>query len=108
MEQKTYAIIQSGSKQYRVEEGEFVDVELLPEEAGSEVAFEPLFVSHGGSSFVGKPFVSTFVVKGRVESTIKGPKIDSIKYKPSHNICRHFGHRQQYARVRIVAIEKAS
>jgi len=103
-----YAIIASGGKQHRVVEGELVDVELLDIEDGQPVEFgHVLFVGNGNDILVGKPSLSEYTVKGEVVGTVKGPKIESLKYKRSHNQYRRFGHRQHYSRVKILEIVKS-
>lgn len=102
-----YAIIKSGGKQYRVKEGDIIDVELLKADTGSEVRFEEvLFVGSGESFQVGSPSVKDYLVTGKILSEAAGPKVTSIKFKPSHNQVRKFGHRQRYSRVQILGIAK--
>lgn len=99
-----YAIIETGGKQYRVEQGDIIDVELLDAEEGAKVTFDTLFVHDGGKPKVGAPFVHGLQVHGEVLGASAGPKITSVKYKPRHNERRKFGHRQHYTRVRITTI----
>lgn len=100
-----YAIIKTGGKQYRVQEGDIVDVELLTAEAGAQVEFEEvLFAFDGAKTQVGKPSIPNFLVYGEVLGTVRGEKVTSLKYKPSHNQCRKWGHRQDYTRVKITGI----
>src|SRR5215212_6120718 len=100
-----YAIIQTGGKQYRVEEGDVIDVELLNNEEGPQVEFsDVLFAYDGSKAQVGKPGMSNFLVYGEILGTVKGEKITTLKYKRSHNQCRKWGHRQHYTRVKITAI----
>lgn len=97
-----YAIIKSGGKQYRVEQDTTVDVELLNVEQGSEVEFqEVLFFFDGSAAKIGQPSLGEIIVIGEVIATVAGDKINAIKYKPSHNQYRRFGHRQHYSRVKI-------
>lgn len=103
-----YAIIKTGGKQYKVTEGQTIDVELLGLEEGAPVEFsEVLFVYDGKSHQVGSPSVNGFTVKGEVLGESVGPKIQSIKYKPRKRQTRKFGHRQHYSKVRIKEIAKA-
>lgn len=103
-----YAIIKTGGKQYRVEENEEIDVELLHKEAGEKVEFsEVLFVQAGEKAHVGQPFVQNFVVQGEVVGFTVGEKISSIKYKPKGHQARRWGHRQKYVRVKITSIASA-
>ena len=106
---KKYAIIQTGGKQYKVEEGDIVDVELLDAEPGATVNFaQVLFFADGSDSHVGVPNVKDVVVSGELLDMVSGPKITSVKYKPSHHQYRKFGHRQKYSRVKITEISGKS
>jgi large subunit ribosomal protein L21 len=101
-----YAIIKSGGKQYRVAEEDIIEVELLDAEIGGKVEFqEILFICDGSTIQVGKPAVGEYLVHGELLDIVGGPKVTSIKYKPSHHQYRKFGHRQHYARVKITGIE---
>ncbi len=101
-----YAIIKTGGKQYRVQKGDVIDVELLDMTNGNLVEFkEVLFVGDQTSAKVGMPHVAGCVVKGELLGISRGPKVKSLKFKPSHNShCRRFGHRQSYSQVRITEI----
>lgn len=101
-----YAIIKTGGKQYRVKKDDVIDVELLDADLGAEVKFgEILFVSSGDKHEVAPK--SGYLVTGEVLGYSAGPKVVSVKYKPSHNQRRKFGHRQKYSRVKITEIRKA-
>lgn len=100
-----YAIIESGSKQYRVEKGDEIDVELLHEDDGAKVSFESVLMLNDGKSIkIGTPNVAGCVVSGEVLGEVKGPKTISYKYKRRNNCRRKKGHRQRYARVKITEI----
>lgn len=101
-----YAIIQSGAKQYRVEQGDEIDVELLGKEAGETVEFEQVLFFNGDAMEVGAPSLKNITVKGEVLGESKGPKVTFVKYRPSHNERRKHGHRQKYSRVKITEIQK--
>jgi large subunit ribosomal protein L21 len=104
----SYVIFKRGSKQYRVTEGDVIDVDLFDAEKGSQVNFdEVLFVGHEDEPLVGLPAVKGYHVACEVVGESKGPKITSIKYKPNHTQCRKFGHRQRYTRVKVFGISKA-
>lgn len=99
-----YAVIKSGGKQYRVKEGDLIDVELLEGEPGATIHFgDILFVSDGTQAEVGGPNVSDFEVVGELVGESKGEKISSIKYIPGNHY-RKFGHRQRYSRVKIKSV----
>lgn len=100
-----YAVIQTGGKQYKVQKGDVIDVELLFQEEGSFVEFsDVLLVADGQMTKVCEPTVKGFVVKGQVLGEAAGPKIDALTYKKRKGIRRHFGHRQKYSRVEIKEI----
>ncbi len=104
-----YAIIKTGGKQYRVAVGDILDVELLENgsEDGAKVQFgEVLFAFDGHKTHVGSPNISQFLVHGEVLGTVKGEKKTGLKYIASHNVCKKWGHRQKYTRVKITAIGK--
>lgn len=104
---KSYAIIKTGGKQYRVAKDEIIEVEMLDAEPGAKVEFaEVLFIGDENSPKVGIPSVKGFKVVGELLDVVPGPKVSSLKYKPSHNNYRRFGHRQHYARIKITEIAK--
>lgn len=102
-----YAIIESGGKQYRVEKGDVIDVELLESnaETGQKVEFKRvLFVNTGDAAKIGTPYVSQSIVQGELLQEVKGPKVIAFKYKRRKPIRRKVGHRQRYSRVKITDI----
>ena|SRR5436305_1058205 len=101
-----YAIIKTGSKQYRVKKGDVIQVELIPTGMGEAVEFsDVLFIeSDNGAVRVGSPTVSGSKVVGEYLNEVKGPKIQSVKYKRRKGVYRKFGHRQKYSQVRIIDI----
>jgi len=101
-----YAIIQTGSKQYKVKKDDVINVELLDAAVGSAVEFnDVLFVQNAnGTTSVGKPTVQGCSVKGQFVAFSKGPKVTSVKYKKRKNSYRKFGHRQHYSQVKITDI----
>lgn len=95
-----YAVIETGSKQYRVAEGDFIEVESLPVETGKEVELERvLMVSAEGSVKVGSPTVEGAKVTATVTKHGRGRKV--IIYKHKKNYHRKQGHRQNFTRLRI-------
>lgn len=104
-----YAIIKTGGKQYKVTEGDVLDVELLGLEKGASVQFEEvLFVFDGTNHNVGEPAVKGFVVKGEVVGDSAGPKVQGVKYRKRKRQDRKFGHRQHYSRIKINEIARAA
>lgn len=100
-----YAIIQSGSKQYRVQTGDVIDVELIQADGESKILFkEVLFLNDGKKSSIGAPFLNDCTVSAEVVDTVKGPKVYAFKFKRRKNSHRKVGHRQKYTRVKIQEI----
>ena len=101
-----YAIIETGGKQYRVQEGDKIVVEKLAVEEGQEVAFERvLTVVKDGEVLVGAPVVAGAKVVAKVVEHGKGKKILVFKYKAKSNYRRRQGHRQTFTQVVIEKIE---
>ena len=99
-----YAIIKTGGKQYRVEEGDILDVELLGSDR-STVTFDNVLLVHDGNAHqVGLPIVPKCVVHAELIGETKGPKVIAYKFKPCKNSRRTVGHRQRYSRVKITKI----
>lgn len=95
-----YAVIETGSKQYRVAEGDVIEVESLPLEAGKEIDLERvLMVTTTGGAEIGKPLVAGAKVTATVTGHGRGNKI--IVYKHKKNYHRKQGHRQNFTRLRI-------
>lgn len=101
-----YAIVETGGKQYRVEEGKPIRVEKLPGEKGAEIVFERvLLLSSGSETSVGSPYLEHCRVKGKVTRQGRERKIIVFKYKPKKNYRRKKGHRQPFTEVLISKIE---
>lgn len=104
-----YAIIETGGKQYRVEEGKAVRVEKLPAEKGEEVIFDRvLLYSDGAETKIGRPYLDGCRVKGKVTVQGRGRKIIVFKFKAKKNYRRKKGHRQPFTEVLIKQIEVAA
>lgn len=97
-----YAIIKTGGKQYKVSEGDVIDIEVSKMYNEKEVTFsEVLFFHSGEKNIVGLPFVNNAVVKGELLSSIRGEKVIAYKYKRRKNYHKKIGHRQNYLRIKI-------
>ena len=97
-----YAIIESGGKQYKVVEGERVDVDRLAVEPDTELKLEQvLLLVDGDKVDVGTPTVNGISVLAKVEQHVKGPKLIVFKYRPKKRIRVKTGHRQTYTRLLI-------
>ncbi|MCB1149478.1 MAG: 50S ribosomal protein L21 [Chlamydiia bacterium] len=100
-----YAIIQTGGKQYKVQKGDLIDVELLEGTDGDSVEFSDVLFIGGKDAKVGEPTVAGSVVKGKMVETTYGEKVNGMTYKRRKNVRRRFGHRQRYTRVEITDIK---
>ena len=95
-----YAIIETGSKQYRVAEGDVIQVEKLHVEEGKEITFDHvLMVSDGQEVKVGAPLIEGAQVTATVQGHGRGKKI--IVYKHKKNYHKKQGHRQDFTRLHI-------
>ncbi|PZV11909.1 MAG: 50S ribosomal protein L21 [Leptolyngbya sp.] len=102
----TYAIVEAGGKQLRVEPGRFYDIDRLALEVDDSVALERvLFVDHDGEALVGQPVVEGATVTGSVVSHLRGRKIIVYKMQPKKKTRKKQGHRQELTRVMINSIE---
>lgn len=100
-----YAIIETGGKQYRVQEGDTLFIEKLEVAAGETINFDKvLVVSNEGKLAVGAPFVEGAKVEASVVEQGKGPKVIVFKYKAKKDYRRKQGHRQPYTKVKIEKI----
>ena len=101
----TYAIIEAGGTQFRVEPGRFYDLNRLHiEEDGNVTIDKVLFVSHDGESLVGQPLVEGATVSGTVMRHLRGRKIIVYKMKPKKKTRKKRGHRQELTRLMIDSI----
>ena len=101
-----YAIIETGGKQYKVNEGDVIYVEKLEVNEGDTVTFDCVKAISMGEDFkVGAPTVEGATVTANVVANGKGKKIHVIKYKAKKNEKKKIGHRQPYTKVQITKIE---
>ena len=96
-----YAVIESGGKQYRVAEGDRLDVERLD---GDEVTLRPVMVVDGDAVLATPAQLGGAAVTARVVGAARGPKIKGFTYKNKSNQRRHWGHRQHYSTIEITGI----
>jgi large subunit ribosomal protein L21 len=100
-----YAIIKTGGKQYRVQEGDVVFIEKLEAEVDSTVNFDVLMVASDDDMKVGSPFLTDASVTGKVLAHGKGAKIVVFKMKSKKNYRKKQGHRQPFTKVEITGIK---
>lgn len=99
-----YAVIKTGGKQYKVTEGQVIEVELLDYTDSSYVFEEVLLVVDGDNVQMGAPTVEGMKVYADVVAEVKGDKIEVFKYKSKSRYRKHTGHRQKYTQVKINGI----
>ncbi|MBN3941541.1 MAG: 50S ribosomal protein L21 [Nostoc sp.] len=101
----TYAIIETGGKQIRVEPGRFYDIELLAIEPDEKVTIDSvLLVQHDGEVTIGQPLVTGATVEGTVLRHYRGRKVLVYKMKPKKKTRKKRGHRQEITRLMIDSI----
>jgi large subunit ribosomal protein L21 len=100
-----YAVIETGGKQYRVEVGTELDVELLDAAPGAAITFERvLLVADGDDASIGQPVVANAAVEAQVVSRERGEKLINFKYGPKTRRRVKKGHRQELTRLRITDV----
>lgn len=101
-----YAIIETGGKQYRVENGDQIAVEKLGVEDGAKVVFDKVLVVGDGADIkVGAPYVDGVTVEGNAIETGKGKKVIIFKYKAKKDYRKKQGHRQPYTMIKITSLD---
>ena len=101
-----YAVVTSGGKQYKVEEGETLKVEKIPGDVGSSVKFDRvLMIADGDTVSIGQPILDDALVEGHIVEQGKSKKVIVFKYKRRKRYRRKHGHRQQYTAVKIDSIQ---
>ena len=100
-----YAVVATGGKQYRVEEGQTLQVEKL-DEPGESVGLTPVLLVDGSDVLATPSQLEGVSVSARVVEQTKGPKIDGFIYKSKSNNRRRFGHRQTYSTIEITGITR--
>ena len=101
-----YAIIETGGKQYKVNEGDVLFIEKLDVNEGDTVTFDRVKAVSVGTEFkVGAPTVEGAAVTAKVVANGKGKKIYVMKYKAKKNEKKKIGHRQPYTKVQILSIQ---
>ncbi|TDM04448.1 50S ribosomal protein L21 [Macrococcus carouselicus] len=99
-----FAIIETGGKQLKVEQGQEIWVEKLNAEEGATFTFDKVLMVGGEAVKVGSPVVEGATVTAKVEKHGRGKKITVFKYKAKKNYKRKQGHRQPYTKLTIEAI----
>ena len=101
-----YAVIESGGKQHRVEEGEILRLEKLDAAAGDKLKFDKiLLVGEGKSVKIGKPYVKGSQVTAEVVNEGRGEKVKIVKFHRRKHYKKQQGHRQWFTEVKIIGIK---
>lgn len=99
-----FAVIETGGKQYKVQNGDVIYVEKLAQAENSEVKFQVVALGGENGLKIGTPYVEGASVTGKVLKNGKGKKITVFTYRPKKGSKRKMGHRQPYTKVEISAI----
>jgi large subunit ribosomal protein L21 len=100
-----FAVITTGGKQYRVQEGSVLRIEKLPEAEGASVEFaQVLLVGKGADIRLGKPFIEGGKVTATIQSHGKGDKVRIVKFRRRKHYKREKTHRQPYTEIKVTAI----
>jgi large subunit ribosomal protein L21 len=102
-----YAIVKTGGKQYRVQQGESLLVERLPEDDGATVTLQPLLYVDGDNVVDGGD-LGKVTVEARIVAHERGPKLRIVKFKPKRGYKRRNGHRQELSRIEITTLKVGS
>ncbi|MBI4533335.1 MAG: 50S ribosomal protein L21 [Candidatus Melainabacteria bacterium] len=101
-----YAIVEASGRQYQLEAGRFVDIDLVSEPVGQTLVFEQvLMIVNGQESHLGQPYVDGAKVMGHVLSHGKERKIIVYKQRPKKGTRKKQGHREQYTRIFVDSIQ---
>jgi large subunit ribosomal protein L21 len=100
----SYAVIKTGGKQYRVEEGQTLLVERLPDEPGATLELTTLLLAGQGDPVFDAAKLAKSPVKAEIVGHERGKKLRIFKFKPKRGYRRRTGHRQELTRLRITKI----
>ncbi len=102
-----YAIVKTGGKQYRVQEGQSLLVERLPVADGDTFALQPLLFVDGADVVDGDD-LSAITVEAKVLAHERGPKLRVVKFKPKRGYKRRNGHRQELTRIEVTSLGRGA
>ena len=103
----SYAIVKTGGKQYRVQQGQSLLIERLPDDDGAKVKLEPLLYVDGDTVLDGDD-LGKVNIEARVVAHERGPKLRVVKFKPKRGYKRRTGHRQELTRIEVTQIKVGS
>lgn len=107
-EQKEFAVIETGGKQYRVSKGDVIKIEKMPGEfkKGDKIIFDKvLLVDNGVDTTIGTPYIPSAKVEAEFEEAGRNKTIDVIHYKQKSRYFKKYGHRQHFFKVKIEGIK---
>lgn len=103
-----YALIKTGGKQYRVEEGQTLKVEKIDAEPGASVTLDKvLMIADGDNITVGAPYVQGSSVNATVKNQARARKVEIVKFRRRKHYRRQMGHRQYFTELQITGINSA-
>ena len=101
----SYAIVKTGGKQYRVQEGQSLLVERLPADEGAKVSLEPLMYRGDKDGDLELEDLKRVKVEAKVVRHERGPKLRVVKFKPKKRSKKRTGHRQELTRIEVTAVK---
>jgi large subunit ribosomal protein L21 len=101
-----YAVIKTGGKQYRVEQGQQINVELVSSDDDGKVELTPILLVDGSTVVSSPRELRSATVSAKVVGEAKGPKVTGFTYKNKTNSRKRWGHRQHYSTIEITGISK--
>jgi len=102
----TIAVIKAGGKQYKVSEGDILNVEKIEKKDGAKLKLPVLFIGDEKEVKVGTPEVAGATVEAEVVEQTRGKKVVGVKHKPKKRQLKKFGHKQSLTKIKIVKISK--
>lgn len=97
-----YAIVEISGKQYKVEKGGIINVDLVDTKGKEDLSFDKvLFYSKGKSVEIGQPYIKSAKVTAKLLGEVKGDKVRGIKFKKRKNYTRTLGHRHKYHQLKV-------
>jgi large subunit ribosomal protein L21 len=100
----SYAIVKTGGKQYRVQQGQYLLIERLPDDDGAKIKLEPLLYVDGDTVLDGDD-LGKVNIEARILAHERGPKLRIVKFKPKRGYKRRNGHRQELTRIEVTEIK---
>ncbi len=100
-----YAVIESGGKQHKVELGQVLEVDLMPEDSGTDHSFKNVMLYVDGDDVqIGQPYLENANVVAEIVDEVKGEKVSILRFRRRKHSMRKIGHRQRYTQIKIKAI----